>query len=106
MNTCLSIFGGKKTQALSGIRFYMLFAVLLMIKLGLGFIICLHPCNWSLIVSLLRALVRGSTPLCCRVEIVQKRDRETLTEVIKRNIKLGSRIISVGWGAYCPLAEE
>lgn len=40
--------------------------------------------------------------MCC----VAKRDRETLTTVIRRKIKKGSTIYSDGWGAYRRLREH
>ena len=51
-------------------------------------------------------VVRGSNPLRLFIECVKKRDRETLTEIIKRRIKIKSTIISDGWGAYQHLAKE
>jgi hypothetical protein len=48
-------------------------------------------------------VVRGSNPLRCFIEPVMKRDRPTLTEIIKRRISPDARILSDGWGAYSQL---
>jgi transposase len=45
-------------------------------------------------------VVRGSNPQVCFIEIVAKRDENTLVEVINRRIHPEARIISDGWKAY------
>lgn len=51
------------------------------------------------------AVERNSLQRNCFIEIVLKRNRETLTEVIQRRIHPSSRIISDGWRAYRHLSS-
>jgi hypothetical protein len=52
------------------------------------------------------AIERGSHPLRCFIEIVEHRNRRTLTEIIARRIAPMTHIISDGWGAYSHLNEQ
>jgi IS1 family transposase len=52
------------------------------------------------------AVVRESKPFSCFIEVVKRRDKTTLTEIIRRKINPLSRIISDGWKAYQKLHEE
>src|SRR5271154_2867997 len=50
-------------------------------------------------------MVRGSTPPQLFLDTVKKRDRLTLTSIIKRKVHPQSHIISDGWKAYGCLTE-
>jgi hypothetical protein len=52
------------------------------------------------------AIVRNSMPPRFFIETVRKRNKQTLTSIIKRRIRAGVRIISDGWGAYEGLGSD
>jgi transposase-like protein len=52
------------------------------------------------------AIERGSNPPKCFIEVVAKRNRDVLTEVISRRIHSESTIVSDGWRAYNQLAQS
>jgi len=53
----------------------------------------------------LGGLVRGSNPQRCFLEIVAKRDEQTLTEVIMRRVHPRAFIITDGWKSYTNLSN-
>ena len=51
-------------------------------------------------------ILRASNPSTFFIEIVKRRDRTTLTEVIRRRINPQVRIVSDGWKAYSHLCSD
>ena len=52
------------------------------------------------------ALVHESNPLCFFLQIVRRRNRQTLISVIQAGVNAESRLITDGWGAYVDLRHS
>lgn len=50
-------------------------------------------------------LLRDSNPQQIFMEVVPKRNRRTLQPLLQRHIRLGTRVITDGWGAYSGLSN-